>query len=115
MNSQFNDVMIEDVQVFRSGTVYLLIGHGGEKLVVKAEPNNIFKKGRNLQEHQVGHEGGGPARGKGQSVDCRKLAGAEEWGDVLLACASESRVSFCVMEFFLVQRLPPSHGSNTIP
>lgn len=41
MTSQFTEYDIENVEVFRSGTVYKLTGFAGETLVIKCEPINV--------------------------------------------------------------------------
>lgn len=51
MYSQITEMEIADLAVLRSGTVYLLTGHGGEKLVVKVEAN-VFQK-QTLTHHRA--------------------------------------------------------------
>jgi len=43
LTAKFDDMDIVNVQVLRSGTVYVLTGQADEKMLVKIEPNNLFE------------------------------------------------------------------------
>jgi hypothetical protein len=84
MHSEFNDVEIADVHVFRSGTVYLLTGHGDEKLVVKAEPNNIFKKEETFKNTKLAMKAVDRHASKVKRLSAAEVKALEDWAEWII-------------------------------
>lgn len=91
MHSTFNDIMIADVQVLRSGTVYLLTGHGDEKLVVKAEPNNIFNPQQTFKNTKLAIKAVDSHAGKVKRLAPTEVQALQDWAEFIKGvCATYS-------------------------
>jgi hypothetical protein len=82
MNSTFDDMDIADVRVLRSGTVYLLEGHGRDNLVVKVEAANVNRgtfKHAKLAMKAVDNTGGGQVK----RLTDAEITALKDWADFM--------------------------------
>lgn len=88
MNSTFDDMDIADVQVLRSGTVYMLHGHGKDRLVVKVEAANVsrstFKHAKLAMKAVDGASGGNTKR----LVDA-EITALKDWAEFMRHVTSD--------------------------
>ena len=83
MHSTFNEIMIADIQVLRSGTVYVLTGHGDEKLVVKAESNNIFNPQRTFKNTKLAIKAVDSHAGKVKRLAPTEVQALQDWAEFI--------------------------------
>lgn len=81
LTSKFDDMDIVNVQVLRSGTVYLLTGQADEKLVVKVEPNNLFAP--TFGHAKVAMKAVDANAGKVKALVASEIKALEDWAEFI--------------------------------
>lgn len=82
MHSSLNDMDIADVTVLRPGTVYLLIGHADEKIVVKTEPASVYK-GQTVKHNKVAMKAVDSRAGNIKELKDAEVQALQEWADFM--------------------------------
>ncbi len=87
MQTLITEIEIADIDVLRSGTVYLLTGHGGEKLVVKVESGNVFSP--TLKHNRLAMRAVDTKGGNVKGLKPSEVTALQEWTDLMKRLTSD--------------------------
>lgn len=82
LNNPINDIEIADVQVIRSGTVYKLIGHSGEVLVLKVE-SSFAVNNQQLKHAKFAMKTVDSKAGKVKALAASEIQALKDWVDFM--------------------------------